>query len=67
VQERGDEEEFLAYRRQAAEVMGGLCEAMNSIYAKYPDLQPSELGGRYVIDKAIYSQRFYGPNDSSAV
>jgi hypothetical protein len=67
VQEKGDEKEFLSYRRKAAEVMGGLCDAMNSIHAKYPDLQPIELGGTYVIDKAIYSQRFYGPTDPTAV
>ena len=66
VKEKGDEAEFLAYRRQAAEVMGALCDAMNSIYVKHPELQPRDLGGQYTIDKAIYSNRFYVPKDPSA-
>jgi hypothetical protein len=67
VKEKGDGEEFLAYRRKAAEVMAALSDAMELIYAKHPDLRPRELGGNYVLDRAIFSNHFYVPASPDAV
>ena len=61
VKEKGAPEEFTAYRLQAAEAMGALHGIAETLYARYPDLRPRELGGAYSIDPAVFEDRFYVP------
>jgi hypothetical protein len=66
VKEKGDPQEFDAYRRQAGEVMGALLEVVESIYVKHPHLRPKELGGEYVVDPNVFANRFYEPPDPNS-
>lgn len=66
VKEKGDPQEFAAYRQRAAEVMGALHEVAESIYAQHPRLRPRELGGQYVVDANVFAGRFYEPSDPNA-
>lgn len=43
VQETCGKKEFEGYRGGVAEIMGGVCDVMNRLYAKFPDIMPDEL------------------------
>jgi len=59
MKEKGTPEEFTAYRLQAAEVMGALHGIAETLYAQHPHLKPSELGGTYSVDPAVFKDSFY--------
>lgn len=45
VKERCSEDELNTYRRAVGKVMGSmLLDIMNPLYAKHPDLEPTQLG-----------------------
>ncbi|CAN7156149.1 hypothetical protein [Polaromonas sp. LjRoot131] len=67
VKEKGEPEEFTAYRLQAAEVMGALHGIAETLYARHPHLRPAELGGTYSIDPAVFKDRFYVPEQNDDV
>jgi hypothetical protein len=67
VKDKGTAEEFDSYRAQAAQVMAALLDVCNSIYERYPHLQPEELGGPYSIQKPILGDRFYVPKEDENV
>jgi hypothetical protein len=67
VKEKGAPAEFAEYRRQAAEVMGALHGIAETLYARHPHLRPTELGGTYSLDLAIFKDRFYVPEQHDDV